>query len=197
MFVFSFGLSLKSLVDSAFPHKSWFFEIWHHLYCFLVDSFRSIYIAFTTKAVPKTGYKIQCKTLAAVGSRRIKPITFQVFKPQYSACLSHDTMAVLNNIPVTVTAIPVDSSGDLPPVCLHLVKSVAVFNPTLSGSCLFSVLCCDEFIVWLCVSCKCNKYILCSTSSGCLGAHQEVFSLRQTLPSSEEYPSVPLLWQWT
>lgn len=174
-----------------------FIEICHHLYCFLVDPFQLIYIAFTTKAVPKTGDKIQCKILAAVRSRRIKTVIFQVFKHQYSACLSHNAMAMLNNIPVTVTAIPVDSSGELPPVCLHLVGSMPVFNPTLSGSCLFSVLCCNEFTVWLCVSCKGNKYILCSTSLGCLGANQEVFNLRQTLPSSEEYPSVPLLWQWT
>lgn len=173
-----------------------FFKFCHNLYFFLVDSFQLICIAFTTKAVPKTGCKIQCKTLADVQNRRIKAIIFQVFKPQYGTCLSHDTTAILNKLPVT--AIPVGSSEVLPPVCLHLVRSMSAFNPTLSRSHLFSVLCCDEFTVWLCVSCKCNKiYILCSTSLGCLGANQEVFSLRQTSSSSEEYPSVPLSWQWT
>lgn len=136
-----------------------FFKFCHNLYFFLVDSFQLICTAFTTKAVPKTGYKIQCKTLADVQSRRVETIIFQVFKPQYGACLSHGTTAILNKLPVTVTAIPVGSSKVLPPAWLHLMRSMSAFNPTLSGSCLFSVLCCDEFTVWLCVSCKCNKYI--------------------------------------
>lgn len=135
------------------------FEIFHHLHCFPMDSFQFILHCFYHRAVSKSEYKIQCKTLSAFWSKSIKTI-IQVFQAKYSACLSHDTRSKLNNIPLTATAAPVDS-GELPPLCLHLVRNMCGFNPTSSGPCLFSVLCCSEFTV--CISCKYNKHILCST----------------------------------
>lgn len=129
----------------SFSYKSWGLRFLVICVAFLWILFHSSYIAFTTSAVPKSEYKIQCKILSAFWSKRIKTI-IRVFKRKYSACLSHDTMLKLNNIPFTAIATPVDS-GEVPPLCLHFDRNMCGFNPTSSGSCLFSVLCCSKFTV--------------------------------------------------